>query len=206
MATRQAIDALGEFEEAVLLAIALWDPKRTASPFAAKSRAAPGGASASARSIRRSTAWNAKAASAPRRQRPSPSAGGARSGRFGSWRPASRRFGGPAESWIACGPGWIRSSCGRVHEPSPAFAEWITARLLQPEEREAVLGDLHEEYLALREQDGDRHARRWYWRQTWTSAIPDLRRRFQRLDSGNDVNVRGFMDTLLFESATALVR
>ena len=30
----------------------------------------------------------------------------------------------------------------------PAFAEWITARLLQPDEREAVLGDLHEEYLA----------------------------------------------------------
>ena len=81
----------------------------------------------------------------------------------------------------------------------PSFAEWITARLLQPHERDAVLGDLHEEYLAMCEQYGDRPARRWYWRQTWASAIPDLRRRFQRLDSGNDVNVRGFMDTLLFD-------
>ena len=61
------------------------------------------------------------------------------------------------------------------HAP-PRLAEWLLRRTAPPPDRQAILGDLHEEYRARAANDGVRDARRWYWQQTIRSLWPNLRR------------------------------
>jgi predicted permease len=61
---------------------------------------------------------------------------------------------------------------------APRLALWIHERTLRRSEREAVVGDLLEEFGALAERD-ERAARRFIWRQTLRSLAPNLRRRFR---------------------------
>jgi putative ABC transport system permease protein len=53
---------------------------------------------------------------------------------------------------------------------------------LAPADRQAVLGDLHEEFRARVARDGARDARRWYRRQLRRSLVPNLRRRFEQTE------------------------
>jgi putative ABC transport system permease protein len=61
--------------------------------------------------------------------------------------------------------------------PVPRLAERLMAWSLLREDRDAVLGDLCEEYAARAEQDGATAARRWYWTQVRRSLLDNLRRR-----------------------------
>jgi predicted permease len=54
---------------------------------------------------------------------------------------------------------------------------------LLPEDRDAVLGDLCEEFAARAEQDGAMAARRWYWTQVRHSLFDNLRRRLPATDA-----------------------
>jgi hypothetical protein len=63
--------------------------------------------------------------------------------------------------------------------PHPPLAERLLTWSLAPADREAVLGDLQEEFAALVEASGAPAARRWYWAQTLTSVVPNLLRRIQ---------------------------
>ena len=51
----------------------------------------------------------------------------------------------------------------------PRSAERLMRASLSAEDRQAVLGDLHEEWAAIAAAQGDSAARRWYWRQALTS-------------------------------------
>lgn len=53
----------------------------------------------------------------------------------------------------------------------PRLAEWLLQRLLDNRSRDAVLGDLHEGYHAIRQSRGAAAARKWYWRNATSSAI-----------------------------------
>ena len=55
--------------------------------------------------------------------------------------------------------------------PTPRVAEELLRALLDDAAREAVLGDLQEGFLAIRQQRGDAVARWWYWRQAVRSVI-----------------------------------
>lgn len=57
------------------------------------------------------------------------------------------------------------------------MAEWLLARTTALDDRAVVLGDLEEEFQT-RTSMGRSAARRWYWRQTVRSLVPNLRRRF----------------------------
>jgi predicted permease len=59
----------------------------------------------------------------------------------------------------------------------PRAAERLMAWSLPRADREAILGDLLEEFATLAAQAGSSHASRWYWRQTRRSLFPNLRRR-----------------------------
>ena len=59
----------------------------------------------------------------------------------------------------------------------PRLAERLLAWSLVPEDREAAVGDLCEEFAARASRDGTSHARRWYWRQVRRSFFINLRRR-----------------------------
>ena len=61
--------------------------------------------------------------------------------------------------------------------PLPRIAERLMAWSLLPEDRDAVLGDLCEEFAARAQQDGPVAARRWYWTQVRRSLLDNLRRR-----------------------------
>jgi hypothetical protein len=50
---------------------------------------------------------------------------------------------------------------------------------LAPAERQTVLGDLHEEFVHLRDRAGAATARRWYWKQTVRSIVPNALRRYR---------------------------
>ena len=64
----------------------------------------------------------------------------------------------------------------------PKLAEWLMQASLAPADRQAVLGDLHEEFRARAARDGARDAKRWYRRQLRRSLVPNLRRRFDRAE------------------------
>jgi predicted permease len=59
----------------------------------------------------------------------------------------------------------------------PPLAEWLLLRSHPPGEREAVAGDLAEEFDALAAREGVRAARRWYRRQMFASLAPNIARR-----------------------------
>jgi putative ABC transport system permease protein len=67
--------------------------------------------------------------------------------------------------------------------PLPRLAERLMAWSLLPEDRDAVLGDLCEEFAARAEQDGAMAARRWYWTQVRRSLFDNLRRRLPATES-----------------------
>ena len=50
----------------------------------------------------------------------------------------------------------------------PHFAAWLIS-LFSGDEKETLIGDLHEEFSQLTSKSGLAFARRWYWRQTWKS-------------------------------------
>lgn len=56
------------------------------------------------------------------------------------------------------------------HRP-PRIAEWLLLRLLDDGSREAVVGDLHEGYVAVRRQRGAVAARGWYYAQALRSVV-----------------------------------
>ncbi len=58
----------------------------------------------------------------------------------------------------------------------PRVALWLHAQSLASDEREAVVGDLVEEFFS-RAADDPRAARLWVWAQTGRSLVPNLRRR-----------------------------
>jgi len=59
----------------------------------------------------------------------------------------------------------------------PKLVEWLMRVSLGPDDRQAVLGDLHEECRIRAERNGARAARRWCWGQLLRSFLPNLRRR-----------------------------
>ena len=59
----------------------------------------------------------------------------------------------------------------------PAAAEWLLARSLPADDRQAVLGDMCEEFAQRTERDGASAARRWYRHQVRRSIPINLRRR-----------------------------
>ncbi len=60
----------------------------------------------------------------------------------------------------------------------PRVALWLHAQSLASEEREAVVGDLVEEFCSRAAHD-PRAARLWVWAQTGRSLVPNLRRRLR---------------------------
>ena len=58
----------------------------------------------------------------------------------------------------------------RLDSRPPRLAEWLLRAMLRHQDRDAVLGDLAEEF--------DAHGRAWYWKQVFASAAPALARRF----------------------------
>jgi predicted permease len=61
----------------------------------------------------------------------------------------------------------------------PRLARWLVRRSAPGTTREAMLGDLEEEFHGILETDGRRSALRWYWRQALRSLGPNLARRRQ---------------------------
>jgi predicted permease len=59
----------------------------------------------------------------------------------------------------------------------PALARWLLERCTRPADRDAVLGDLYEEFDA-RAAVSPAQASRWFWRQSLRSLIPVLRQRW----------------------------
>jgi putative ABC transport system permease protein len=59
----------------------------------------------------------------------------------------------------------------------PRVAECLMRLSLSDDDVEAVIGDLTEDFAAIAVQRGPVAARRWFWRQTATSLLPNLRRR-----------------------------
>ena len=58
--------------------------------------------------------------------------------------------------------------------PSPLL-QWICGKTLPYRHREAVLGDLFEQYAEREDRDGRRVADRWYVRETLRSLGPTVR-------------------------------
>lgn len=56
----------------------------------------------------------------------------------------------------------------------PSLATWLISRLLPAEDRDAVIGDLAEEYDLVLRSGTSADANSWYWRQTAASAGPAL--------------------------------
>ncbi len=56
-------------------------------------------------------------------------------------------------------------------------ALWLHERSLAPIEREAIIGDLIEDFHAIEQTSGTRSAQRWIWTQTLGSLGPNLHRR-----------------------------
>jgi predicted permease len=84
----------------------------------------------------------------------------------------------------------------------PRFAQWLVARTLSARtgERDAILGDLAEEFNDTLEHSGARAARAWYWRQTVRSITPNLARTWSRTPGGHEPTPRGdFMDSLFLD-------
>ncbi|HEX7778940.1 MAG TPA: permease prefix domain 2-containing transporter, partial [Vicinamibacterales bacterium] len=63
----------------------------------------------------------------------------------------------------------------------PRLAAWLVTLSTVEPDRQAVLGDLFEEFAALEQQAGTKRARRWFWRQTLSSLVPGFSRRLKRV-------------------------
>ncbi len=63
----------------------------------------------------------------------------------------------------------------------PRVAEWLMRQSLTAVDRDAVIGDLHEEFCSRAGRGGAPRARRWYRRQVWRSLAYNLRDRLEGL-------------------------
>jgi hypothetical protein len=63
-----------------------------------------------------------------------------------------------------------------VHQP-PRLAETLLSKVVGSDDREAIMGDLAEEYGLRREASGVAAADRWYWRQTVLTLVQGRIRR-----------------------------
>jgi predicted permease len=82
----------------------------------------------------------------------------------------------------------------------PRAAEWLIERSLPIDaaERDGVLGDLAEEHGEIVRSAGAVAADAWYWRQTFTSVVPNLRRRVAHVSRPRQERARGgVMDSVL---------
>jgi hypothetical protein len=61
-------------------------------------------------------------------------------------------------------------TAARSHSQPPRLATRFVALFASPEDGEAMLGDLAEEFPAIASEKGDARARRWYWRQCIRTA------------------------------------
>ena len=61
---------------------------------------------------------------------------------------------------------------------SPRVGHYLMALVASPKDRRYVLSDLEEDFELIAGRDGLGRARRWYWRQVFSSIVPSLRRRF----------------------------
>ena len=61
----------------------------------------------------------------------------------------------------------------------PRLAAWLLHRSAPDFDRDAMLGDITEEFVTRCSREGRNAAARWYWRQTRRSLVPNVRRRFQ---------------------------
>jgi len=64
----------------------------------------------------------------------------------------------------------------------PRLSAWFLRMSVAPQDRDVVLGDLHEEFGTRAATGGVAAARRWYRRQVRRSIGPNLRRRIERRD------------------------
>lgn len=73
-------------------------------------------------------------------------------------------------------------------EELPSLAERLLYWVLSKEQREAIPGDLEEEFRTIiLPKFGRRYARMWYWKQVLTSAWPLVRGLAYRLAAGTGV-------------------
>lgn len=83
------------------------------------------------------------------------------------------------QNGTASGNNWkqktIKSKATSSKRP-PAKAEKALLLILSKDEREAILGDLAEEYMEIQVKFGASFAKVWYWKQVFTSAAPILRK------------------------------
>jgi hypothetical protein len=85
-------------------------------------------------------------------------------------------------------PYYAASSTGRnrdgkndVSGPLSTNADWLAYLFLPKKDREALLGDLHEEAEEVLELFGRRRARIWYWTQVLSSIWPYVGARASKL-------------------------
>ena len=84
----------------------------------------------------------------------------------------------------------------------PRFAQWLVAKTLSEHsgEREAVLGDMAEEFGDIAERSGAQNARAWYWQQTLRSLSPNLIRAWTHRSVLRNHHPSGaFMNSLLLD-------
>ena len=96
----------------------------------------------------------------------------------------------------------------------PRLAAWLMRVSTVEADRQAVVGDLIEEFNALTENLGASGARRWFWRQALTSLLPNVVRRLReprlpgfrlpilqapRLPGSRASRLRGFPASRLFK-------
>ena len=87
----------------------------------------------------------------------------------------------------------------------PRLAEWLAALSLPGGDRDAVLGDLAEEFADLAAERGPRAAAAWYWRQIARSLLPNLRRTVHTPPSAEPERHSGdLMESLLADVRYAL--
>jgi len=56
----------------------------------------------------------------------------------------------------------------------PAIAQWLMSRVIKPDERFSVIGDLEEEYNEITGSQGVVKAQYWYWKHVLESLFPSL--------------------------------
>ncbi len=79
----------------------------------------------------------------------------------------------------------------------PRVASWIVSASLAADERDAVMGDLQEEFAVLAAERSAAEARRWYWKQTVLSVAPNLSRRAARPSLSAHAQRGGSVDSIL---------
>ncbi len=88
----------------------------------------------------------------------------------------------------------------RPLSPPPLAERVLRATIRDTEWRDAVTGDLHEEFVDIARREGDRAARRWYWRQAIglgvrfaaARVVPRTAPRYWQLADADAPSLRGW--------------